>query len=294
MPVFVKDSAFQYVKSQTDFGPRTPGGPAHKLCGDWIVAKAKSFGAKVTEQTFPSQTFSGIKFQARNIIASFNESSKQRVLLAAHWDSRFVSDQDSIISKKNTPVMGADDGASGVGVLLEIGRQLQANPIPNLGIDLIFFDAEDQGGESDVDDVSATWCLGSQYWARNKHVAGYQAKFGILLDMVGARAPRFTKEAVSMRYAPAIMDKVWALAQKMGYGNYFVNETSPGITDDHYFINFIARIPTIDIINRPANDKFVAHWHTTHDVIANIEPESLRATGQVVLAVVYREANGDF
>lgn len=294
VPGFVKDSAYSFVQAQVEFGPRTPGSKGHQLCGDWIVTKAKAYGARVIEQPFSGQTFSGIKFQARNIIASYNESIKTRILLAAHWDTRFVADHDPSISKVNTPVMGADDGGSGVGVLLEIARQLQANPIPNLGVDLIFFDAEDQGGDSDVEDVSDSWCLGAQYWSRNKHVQNYQAKYGILLDMVGARSPRFTKESTSMRYAPVIMDKVWALAQRMGYGNYFVNENSPGITDDHYFVNYITRIPMIDIINRPTNDKFVAHWHTTNDVLANIDPESLRATGQVVLAVLYREANGDF
>lgn len=294
VPGFVKDSAFVFVKTQVEFGPRAPGSNGHKLCGDWIAAKARSYGARVIEQPFKAQTFSGIKFDARNIIASFNESIKPRILLAAHWDTRFIADQDSIISKKNTPVMGADDGASGVGVLLEIARQLQAHPIPNLGVDLIFFDAEDQGGDSESEDASETWCLGAQYWSRNKHVQGYQAKYGILLDMVGARSPRFTKESTSMRYAPAIMDKVWALAQNIGYGNYFVNENTPGITDDHYFVNYISRIPMIDIINRPANDRFVGHWHTTHDQLSNIDPDALRATGQVVLAVLYREANGDF
>lgn len=294
VPAINKDSAFAFVKAQVEFGPRTPGTKEHQLCGDWIITKAKSYGAKVIEQPFKAQTFSGIKFDARNIIASYNESVKPRLLLAAHWDTRFVSDHDPIMSKKNTPVTGADDGASGVAVLLEIARQIQANPIPNLGVDFIFFDAEDQGGESSEEDATESWCLGAQYWSRNLHVKGYQAKYGILLDMVGAKSPRYTKESTSMRYAPAIMDKIWLMAQRMGYGNFFVNENSPGITDDHYFVNYITRIPMIDIINRPTNDKFVPHWHTTNDVLENIDPESLRATGQVVLAVIYREANGDF
>lgn len=290
VPVFVKDSAYANVQAQVGFGPRVPGSEAHRKCGDWMVSRLKAFGARVTEQPFSGKTFSGISFQARNIIGSYNEKIKPRIILAAHWDTRFIADQDPVIKNKNTPLPGADDGASGVGVLLEIARQLQANPIPNLGIDLIFFDAEDQGGEGSE---AEAWCLGAQYWATHKHIAGYQAKYGILLDMVGGRSPRFTKEGTSVQYAPAIVDKVWALAQRMGYGNYFVNETSPPIIDDHYFINRMANIPMIDIINRPTNNGFVAHWHTLEDKIENIDPESLKATGQVVLAVIYREANGD-
>ena len=290
VPVFDKDSAYANIEAQVGFGPRVPGTEAHKKCGDWMAGRLKAFGARVIEQPFTGKTFSGITFQARNIIASFNEKARPRIILAAHWDTRFIADQDPEMKNKNTPLSGADDGGSGVGVLLEIARQLQANPIPNLGIDLLFFDAEDQGGEGSDPE---SWCLGAQHWAMHKHAAGYQAKFGILLDMVGGRSPRFTKEGTSVQYASAIVDKVWTLAQRMGYGNYFVNEASPAIIDDHYFINKMTNIPMIDIINRPTNNEFVAHWHTLEDKIENIDREALKATGQVVLAVIYREANGD-
>lgn len=290
VPVFDKDSAFAYIQTQVDFGPRVPGTEAHKCCGDWMVGRLKACGARVIEQPFTGKTFSGISFQARNIIASFNEKVRPRIILAAHWDTRFIADQDPEMKNKNTPLPGADDGGSGVGVLLEIARQLQANPIPNLGIDLLFFDAEDQGGEGSDPE---SWCQGAQHWALHKHTAGYQAKYGILLDMVGGKSPRFTKEGTSVQYASAFVDKVWTLAQRMGYGNYFVNEVSPAIIDDHYFINRMTNIPMIDIINRPTNNEFVAHWHTLEDKIENIDREALKATGQVVLAVIYREANGD-
>ncbi|MBK7372994.1 MAG: M28 family peptidase [Saprospiraceae bacterium] len=291
VPTFLKDSAYSYVQSQVDFGARVPGTAAHKACGDWIVQRCKDFGAQVIEQKFPGQTYTGLKFEGRNIIASFNPAIKSRIVLASHWDSRFLADHDPDKSKRSNPVMGADDGGSGVGILLEIARQLQATPITNLGIDLLFFDGEDQGGEGGE---AEDWCLGSQYWSKNKHVAGYQARFGILMDMVGAKAPRFTKEGTSVSYAGAITDKVWLLAQRMGYGNYYVNENSPPIIDDHYFINRISGIPMVDIINRPTNDSFMKCWHTTCDDMSIIDPESLKATGQVVLAVIYREANGEF
>lgn len=291
VPAFNKDSAFSYVQKQVSFGPRVPGTPPHSLCGDWIIEKAKSLGANVIEQKFSGQTYTGIKFEARNIIASYHPQYKIRIIVAAHWDSRFEADHDPEKANRKKPVMGADDGASGVGILLELARQLQANPIPNMGVDLIFFDAEDQGGEgNDGDD----WCLGSQYWSKNKHVGGYSAKFGILLDMVGAKVPRYTKDGTSVSNAGTILDKVWNLAQKMGYGNSFVNESSPPLIDDHYFVTKISGIPMIDIINRPGNDHFVAHWHTVNDQLSQIDPETLKVTGQVVLAVIYREANGDF
>ena len=166
------------------------------------------------------------------------------------------------------------------------------NPIPNLGIDLFFTDAEDQGSEGNPE--ADDWCLGTQYWAKNKHVAGYHAKYGILLDMVGARSPRFTKDGTSVSYASSLSDKVWTLAQRMGYGNYFVNDNSSALIDDHLYINKLVGIPTIDLINRPTNESFPAHHHTTLDVLSVIDADALKATGQVVLAVIYREANGEF
>lgn len=294
VPVLSKDSAYAYVAAQVAYGPRVPGTAAHKLCGDWIIAKCKSFGAEVKEQKFSGQTYTGLKFDARNIIASYNPSSKPRIIIAAHWDTRFQADHDPEKNNQNKPVLGADDGGSGVGLLLEIARQLQANPISNLGIDLIFFDAEDQGGEGAEGGDTNDWSLGAQYWSKNKHVAGYQAKYGILFDMVGGKGPRFAKEGTSVRHASALVDKVWALAQRMGYGNYFVNENTSETVDDHYFINTVAGIPMIDIINNPPGGKFPAHWHTIHDDMTNIDPDALKAAGQVVLAVIYREANGEF
>ncbi len=292
VPAFNPDSAYAYVKQQVSFGARVPGTPAHRKCGEWIIAKCKELGATVSEQNFSGQTYTGLKFDARNIIASYNPSGAPRILVLAHWDSRFIADQDPDKAKQKNPVMGADDGASGVGVLLELARQLKMNPIRPIGVDLFFADAEDQGEDSGGD--SNSWCLGTQYWAKNKHVPGYQAKYAILLDMVGAKTPRFSKEGTSIQYAPALVEKVWSQAQRMGYGNYYVNESSSPTVDDHYFINSLAHIPAIDIVNRPDANKYPPHHHTTADQLNIIDPESLKASGQVVLAVMYREANGDF
>lgn len=294
VPKFERDSALAYVARQIEFGPRVPNTDAHRKTKEWLVAQFKRFGAKVIEQDFEAEAYTGAKLQATNIIAQFNPGAKKRVLLGAHWDTRPFADSPINEERREEPILGADDGGSGVAVLLEVARQLQANPI-SLGVDIVLFDAEDYG-ESGGENPDS-YALGSQYWARNPHVKGAQKpQFGILLDMVGARGARFPKEYFSMQFAPQIVNKVWKLAQDMGYGNYFVNEQGGAITDDHYYVNKIARIPMIDIINRARGTQtgFGEHWHTHEDNMEIIDKRVLRAVGQVVLSVLYREANGDF
>ena len=227
-----------------------------------------------------------------NIIGRFNTSAQRRILLGAHWDSRPFTDSPISVGDKNQPVPGADDGASGVGVLLEIARQLQINPV-DFGVDIVFFDLEDYGDSNGG--ASETWCLGSQYFSKNLiYQANEKPEYGILLDMVGASGARFAKEEISVQYAGNVVDKVWNLAQAMGYGNYFVNDRVGAITDDHYFVNSIAQIPMIDIINRPVDTQtgFVAHWHTPEDTLDKIDRNTLRAVGQLILAIIYREYGG--
>ncbi len=294
VPKFERDSALAYVARQVEFGPRVPNTEGHRRTKAWLVEQLERFGAKVIEQDFEAKAYTGEVLQSTNIIAQFNPGAQKRILLAAHWDTRPFADSPISEERRDEPILGADDGGSGVGVLLEVARQLQANPI-EMGVDIVLFDAEDfgeSGGET-----PDTYALGSQYWSRNPHVTGAQKpKYGILLDMVGAKGARFPKEYFSMQYAPQIMNKVWALAQNMGYGNYFVNQQGGAITDDHYYVNTIARIPMIDIINRAQGTQtgFGEHWHTHNDDLDIIDKRTLRAVGQVVLAVVYREANGEF
>lgn len=294
IPSFDRDSAFVFVEKQTLFGPRVPNSEAHRNARKWMVEQLKGFGAEVIEQNFDATAYTGEVLKSTNIIAQFNPEKTKRVVLAAHWDSRHIADHDPLESNQTQHVMGADDGASGVGVLMEIARQIQANPI-DLGVDIVLFDAEDYGDGGNNGDYK-TWCLGSQYWSRNPHKTGYKAKYGILLDMVGAKGARFTKERVSMNYAPKVMNKVWKLAQDMGYGNFFVNDPTRELIDDHLFVNQIAGIPMIDIINRPNDTEtlFVQHWHTINDTIDKIDKRTLRAVGQVLLAVIYRESGNNF
>ncbi|MEL7020576.1 MAG: M28 family peptidase [Bacteroidota bacterium] len=299
VPKFDRDTAYQYVAKQVSFGSRVMETEGHKKTKKWLTYMFKSFGAEVIEQDFVATTYDGKKFNSTNIIAQYNPTAQRRILLGAHWDTRHIADSPLATEKQDQPIMGADDGGSGVAVLLEIARQLNQQPV-DIGIDIVLFDAEDYGAPNDYDidreASSLTWCLGSQHWSRNPHVGGYRADFGILVDMVGARNATFTKEGTSMQFAPRLMNKIWKLAQGMGYGNYFVEQRTGAVTDDHYFVNAIAGIPMIDIINKDTStdSQFGAHWHTHNDDLAIIDKRTLRAVGQVVLAVIYRTDAGRF
>lgn len=291
IPQFDASGAFQFIEKQLAFGTREPGSSGHDACRQWMADQLRSFGFDVIEQNFKAKMLNGNTYQATNIIGQYNPGHPRRILLSAHWDTRAVADYDPNEALRQKPFLGADDGASGVAVLMEIARLLQDHPI-DMGVDIIFFDAEDQGVDSGRDPLS--WCQGSQHWGRNPHVAGYKAQFGIHLDMVGAKNPRFAREGYSRQYAAHVLDKVWGLAQGMGYGMFFVNELAPPVTDDHYFINEYARIPTINIINKPLGSStgFGTHWHTHGDDIDIIDPKTLKAVGQVVTAALYNTYMG--
>lgn len=290
VPSFNKDSAYVFIEKQLSFGPRVPGTETHAACKDWLIQKFQSFGATVIDQPFQANIYTGDTWSANNIIAQINPKHKTRVILSAHWDSRFIGEEDPDPTKQKEPIPGADDAGSGVAVLLEIARLIQANPI-DLGVDLILWDAEDQGqrgGEGN----ETTWCLGSQFWSKNKHQKNYNPIYGINLDMVGAKNPRFGRDDFSMKYAPIVMNKVWKLAKSMGYSDMFTDNKTGGIVDDHTFINLIAGIPMIDIINQPDSNKFGPHWHTHDDDITAIDKRSLKVVGQVVTATIYKESDG--
>lgn len=295
IPAFSADSAYTYLEKQLSFGTRNPGSEGHVACKDWMVSKFESFGADVIAQEFKANIYTGDSYPAWNVIAQFNPEHRRRVILSAHWDSRFIGEEDSDNAKKDKPIPGADDGGSGTAALIEIARLIQNNPI-DLGVDIILWDAEDQGKRGTDKAFTKTWCLGSQYWSNNKHKSDYKGMYGINLDMIGGKNPRFTKEYFSKAYAGKVLDKVWALAQGMGYSDMFVNTEFGQITDDHYFINKEGGIPMIDIINMPegTNTSFIKEWHTHDDDIDAIDKRSLRVVGQVVTAVIYRESTGHF
>lgn len=292
-PEFNGDSAYVYVKAQCDFGPRTPNSPAHTACGDWLVQQFRSFGATVTEQKDRVKAWDGNLLNLRNIIASYHPETGRRVLICAHWDSRPWADNDPDAKNHRTPIDGADDGASGVGVMLELARQFQKQ-MPDIGVDLICFDLEDYGtpqwyeGGGDSD----SWCLGSQYWSRTPHKEGYNARFGILLDMVGNANARFFQEYFSLRHAKSIVRKVWNQAEECGYGARFPKAEGGAITDDHVPVNEMAKIPCIDIVPMYPDceaSNFGPHWHTLEDNIENIDPNTLKIVGQVLMEIIYNE-----
>lgn len=291
VPYFSADSAYNYIERQVDFGPRVPNTNQHVACANYLVTTLKSFGATVIEQKVQLKAFNGDVLNANNIIASFNSEERQRILLFAHWDTRPWSDHDPTPSNFNKPVLGANDGASGVGVLLEIARNIGLTS-PKLGIDIIFFDAEDYGApESYVGNAEHSWCLGSQHWARNPHVSLYNARFGILLDMVGAKDAGFYKDQISLHFAPKVVENVWKVAQTLGFEKYFINKPGGSITDDHLYVNQITGIPSIDIIqyNPESKSGFGEYWHTTKDDMSTIDKNTLFAVGTTVMHVIYNE-----
>lgn len=290
IPSFKADSAYQFIVDQVEMGPRVPGTDAHKAFIDWSANKLRGYGAEVILQDFETDTPYQKSVKGTNIIAQFNPVYKKRLVLAAHFDSRYHADQDDNEVEKKKPVDGADDGASGVGVLMEIARILSSNEI-KMGIDIVFFDVEDQGDSNGAVD---SWGIGAQYWSKNLFKPGYRPKFGILLDMVGAKNAQFAKETYSMRYAETYVNKIWSLARGMSYTDLFINETS-GAIDDHYFVNTIAGIPMLDIINKAPGDggKFGAHWHTQDDNIDIISKRTILVVGRVVTAAIFKESVGE-
>lgn len=291
VPSFNADSAYNYVKKQLDFGPRVPGSEAHAQCAEWFVNFFNDKADTVYVQDFRTRLYNGKGIDGKNIIASFNPQAKKRILLGAHWDSRPFADHDPDEKNWNTPIDGANDGASGVGVLMEVARVLKENPM-STGIDIILFDLEDYGAPQYLNLMTNDdWALGSQYWSKNPHVYNYRAYFGILLDMVGAPNPKFPKEYYSQQFAPTLSNDVWRIARELGYSDYFTNEIGHPINDDHIYVNVNANIPMIDIIHLENNEEssFYPYWHTLKDNIEQIDPKTLGMVGDVVLNVIYRK-----
>ena len=217
-----------------------------------------------------------------NLVGIINPQAERRILLVAHWDCRPWADSDPDPAKVNEPVMGANDGASGTAVLLELARVLHAQK-PEVGVDLLLTDVEDWGAEDNED----SWALGTQYWVENKHKEAYKPLFGILLDMVGAKGATFHREAFSDMYASNVVDEVWRVAAEQGFLQFFIDSMGGGATDDHVCINK-GGIPCIDIIDmRTSTTGFYPGWHTTHDTVDQIDRATLQAVGQTIAALIY-------
>ena len=297
-PAFSADSALLYCQQQCDFGPRTMNSEAHERCGEWIAAKFESFGMTVQKQNATLVGYDGTPLRSMNIIASYKPELQDRILICAHWDSRPWADNDPDEANHKKPVMAANDGASGVGVMLEIARIINAQSSmlnAQLGVDFICFDAEDWGTPQwadSKDNDGDTWALGAQYWSEHPHRDGYKARFGILLDMVGGQGAKFYQEGVSLYFAQSIVKKVWQAAETVGFGSYFVNDEGGTITDDHLPVNQKAGIPCIDIIPYYPDceqSSFGPTWHTVNDDMNHLDKNTLQAVGQTLVQVIFGE-----
>ena len=309
-PTFCEDSAYVFCAEQCQFGPRIMNSEAHEQCAGWIINKFKGYGCTVVTQKANLRGWDGTMLASTNIIASINPNIKERYLLCAHWDSRPWADNDMDEKNHHTPVMAANDGASGIAVMLEIARIIG----DSIGIDFVCFDAEDYGSPqwSDNHDEKS-WALGSQYFAQQykrseelplpdppeggrmvngqSSMVNGQWQAAILLDMVGGQGAHFYQEGLSMRYAPQTVTEVWQAANEAGYGSFFIHEISGTITDDHKPLNE-AGIPTIDIIPYYPDceqSSFGPTWHTVNDDMHHIDKTTLKAVGQTLIQYLCRQ-----
>ncbi|MDE0561206.1 M28 family peptidase [Algoriphagus sp. NF] len=290
-PTFSADSAYAFIEKQVSFGPRVPGTTGHANTKAWIIDQLESWNWSVQTQDFQAKTYDGLTWDLSNIIASYNPQATKRILLAAHWDTRRIADKDT--ERIDEPIDGANDGGSGVGVLMEIARVIGSGDLkPDVGIDIILFDGEDDGEPETArvrDNSQVWWCLGSQHWSQNKHTPNYSAYYGILVDLVGAKGARFYREGYSRQYASGILKKVWDHASKLGHSAFFINQDSPEILDDHLFVNKYAQIPMIDIIEFSPQYGFGHYHHTHQDNLDLIDKKPLQAVGETVLFTVFQE-----
>ncbi len=272
--------AFAYLEKQVAFGPRNPGSKGHARCLEFLEKELRRFADSVRLQPFAfADAFTGQQFTLTNIIASFNPIAQKRIFFAAHWDTRPRADYDTK-ANRDKPIPGANDGASGVAVLLEMARQLKQNP-PGIGVDLIFFDGEDYGREGHLED----YFLGSRYFA--KHARNYRPAFGVLLDMVGDATLTLPKEGYSYRYLPQVVDKVWNIARELGYTE-FEDRVGNFIEDDHVIL-IKHGIPCIDVIDFSYPDPSRNYWHTLQDTPDKCSAQSLQTVGDVMMTLIYSE-----
>lgn len=284
VPQFNKAEAFKYLTTQTDFGPRVPATTASQRCLAWFLQQLQSSADTVLTQRFSYKSYKGEQYVGTNVIARFNLFMNDRIILTAHWDSRPWADQDSSKANHSKPIVGANDGASGVAVLLELARIFKTSPPPQ-GIDIVLYDGEDVGGTG----YAESFAQGSQYFA--KHLPDDRRyRYAINLDMIGDRNLEIDRESNSDAYAPTVMDNVFSTARLLGISQ-FSDKRVGGIYDDHMPLNNV-NIPAIDLIDFNYPDDSNRYWHTTQDTPDKCSPESLEAVGIVLLNVLYVQGSG--
>ncbi len=272
---FSEDSAYVFIQKQVDFGFRIPGTVAHNNCANWLFDKLQEYCDTAYFQKGKTSTHTGDEIPVYNLIGSINPNATKRMLFGAHWDSRPTADQDQ--NRSNMPILGANDGASGVGVLLEIARIIDTLP-SEMGLDIIFFDAEDLG----ISEIENSFCLGSQYWARTPHIPNYKARMGVLLDMVGDEHAEFLWEANSNQWGNFLLAHIWTIAHELGYQTHFKTQNTGMVIDDHVYVYKGLGIPMIDIIDYNLQRGFPEQWHTHSDNMDQIHKPTLKAVGHTL------------
>ena len=285
LPEFDPDRAFALVEAQTAFGPRVPGTAAHDTTRAWLSDRLEAYADQVVEQRvrIPTPGDTSRTFDGANIVASWNPELRRRVLLAAHWDTRPVADNDPDPARRLEPVLGANDGGSGVAVLLEMARLLDLHPVEGLGVDIVLFDLEDLGTTDPAvpDSLRVPFAMGSEMFVL--HNPTYRPEWGVLLDMVGDRDLQIPKEGYSVQYAPEVVERVWAAARRAG-ATAFLDRTGQAVQDDH--VPFLrAGIPVVDLIHTPFPDT----WHTTADTPERVSAESLGQVGRTLVELLWGE-----
>lgn len=273
---FKGSTAYSYVEKQLSFGPRIPNTPGHDKMGDWLLTELRTRADTVIVQSFQQRTSKGKTLQLRNYFAQFNPKATDRILYLAHWDTRPFADKSANLGQQRMPVPGANDGASGVAVLLGVADALKAKAPPaTIGVDLLFVDGEDYG---DFNDSTET-LLGARYFAKHQP-AGYQTLYAVLFDMIGDKDLDIQQEGFSIANAPEVVQRVWQTADRLGYSRYFQPRAGQALTDDHVPLQQ-AGIRAIDVI-----DFNFPYHHTTEDTIDKVSAESLQIIGDVAVSLV--------
>lgn len=288
-------AALEYTRQQLQFGPRTPGTPAHEKAGDWIIDQMKKRADTVIVQSWTQTTANGTKLPLRNIIARFNPAASQHVLYLTHWDTRPTADEDPNFGNRARPILGANDGAAGVGMFIELGDVLKKTP-PSVGVDLLFTDGEDWGNfDADSSGHFADALFGSQYFADHLPSPNYKPMFGVLWDMIGDSDLQMFEEANSVQSAPEVVNKVWQTAADLGYSKYFLQQPGIGITDDHVpLLDKGLRVAdVIDFQYGPLPPGYTAsttpnpsYHHTMQDTFDKLSAHSLQVVGDVAVTLV--------
>ena len=281
IPYFSEKRAINLLYEQCDFGPRHPGSIGHEKMKIYL----KNFLTPLCDSLFvmheeAKNPFDDEIMKLTNFFARYNINAPFRFIIMAHWDSREYADKDPTLSNRKLPVIGANDGASGVAIILSLAEILSKHPVLNIGIDLLLVDGEDQG----VSGNSESFGIGTQLFS--KHIPNPRPEFAICLDMVADTEQHFLMEQFSLMQAPNIVEEIWTLANDLGYFQ-FEKKIGHAIMDDHYYLYKHAQIPAIDIIDFDYPNKEINYWHTINDTPDNCSSQSLKTIGIVMTHYIY-------